>query len=103
MIIDMHTHSFPDKIAAGTIRKLSSLSHTVPFTDGTESGLQETHHRNLYVAGIFIHNINGQVIYDIAKMSIEAGADGINFFSANLLKKGDKLNYVKKIKKELCE
>ena len=68
-----------------------------------ESGLQETHHRNLYVAGIFIHNINGQVIYDIAKMSIEAGADGVNFFSANLLKKGDKLNYVKKIKKELCE
>lgn len=42
MIIDMHTHSFPDKIAAGTIRKLSRHSHTVPFTDGTESGLQET-------------------------------------------------------------
>ena len=68
-----------------------------------ESGLQETHHRNKYVAGIFIHNIDGDEIYRIAKMSIEAGADGINFFSADPLKKGDKLKYVKKIKTELCD
>lgn len=67
-----------------------------------ESGLQETHHRNKYIAGIFVHNIQGNEIYDIAKISIDAGADGINFFSANPLKKGDKLKAVKKIKDELC-
>ena len=42
MIIDVHTHSFPEKIAAPTIRKLSGLSHTVPFTDGTEEGIRRT-------------------------------------------------------------
>lgn len=66
-----------------------------------ESGLQETHHRNKYIAGIFIHNIGGQEIYNISKMSVDAGADGINFFSANLLKKADKLDYVKKLHDEL--
>ena len=39
MIIDFHTHTFPDQIAAKTLAKLSGLSHTVPFTDGTAGGL----------------------------------------------------------------
>ena len=39
MIVDFHTHTFPDKIAAPTIQKLQSLSHTRPFSDGTVSGL----------------------------------------------------------------
>ena len=39
MIIDIHTHTFPDKIAAQAIEKLSHASHTVPFTDGTSKGL----------------------------------------------------------------
>ena len=42
MIIDMHTHIFPDKIAAATIDKLSNVSHTPAFTDGTLSGLQKS-------------------------------------------------------------
>ena len=41
MIIDIHTHSFPDGIAAETVRKLSGFSHTIPFTDGTEGGIRE--------------------------------------------------------------
>ena len=40
MIIDIHTHTFPDKIAAGTIEKLQSASHTHPFTDGTVNALR---------------------------------------------------------------
>lgn len=40
MIIDMHTHSFPEKIAASTLQKLSAASHTRPFTDGTPAGLR---------------------------------------------------------------
>ena len=50
MIIDIHTHTFPDKIAAPTLRHLSSKSHTVPFTDGTAAGLS----RSMIRAGIDI-------------------------------------------------
>ncbi len=39
MIIDMHTHIFPDAIAAAVIDKLSRVSRTPAFTDGTLSGL----------------------------------------------------------------
>lgn len=48
MIIDIHTHTFPDKIAASALKKLSSLSHTTPFTDGTAAGLA----RSIRTAGI---------------------------------------------------
>ena len=36
----MHTHSFPEKLAASTLEKLSAASHTRPFTNGTPGGLQ---------------------------------------------------------------
>ena len=39
MIIDMHTHTFPDKIAAKTVESLSHVSHSRPFTDGSHDGL----------------------------------------------------------------
>lgn len=39
MIIDVHTHIFPDKIAAAVIDKLSRVSRTPAFTDGTLDGL----------------------------------------------------------------
>lgn len=42
LIVDFHTHTFPDKIAAGTIEKLQGMSHTRPFTDGTQAGLQRS-------------------------------------------------------------
>lgn len=48
MIIDLHTHTFPDKIAERTVEKLSQLSHTRPFTDGTSDGLR----RSMEEAGI---------------------------------------------------
>ena len=40
MIFDIHTHTFPGKIASPTLQKLQSMSHTMPFTDGTVSGLR---------------------------------------------------------------
>ena len=40
MIIDIHTHTFPEKIAARTLEKLQSMSHTLAFTDGTADGLR---------------------------------------------------------------
>lgn len=39
MVIDFHTHIFPDKIAAKTIEKLESGSETKAYTDGTLTGL----------------------------------------------------------------
>ena len=39
MIIDFHTHVFPDKIASATINKLANNSGSKPSTDGTVKGL----------------------------------------------------------------
>lgn len=39
MIIDFHTHTFPDAICEKTIGKLSMLSATKAFTNGSVSGL----------------------------------------------------------------
>lgn len=39
MIIDFHTHTFPDKIANRVVHQLAQVSHTKPFTDGTLSNL----------------------------------------------------------------
>ncbi len=41
MLIDFHTHSFPEKIAQKAIDKLSFVSGgLVPHTDGTLKGLR---------------------------------------------------------------
>lgn len=40
MIIDVHTHTFPDRIAEKAIDKLKRASRTRPFSDGTVSGLK---------------------------------------------------------------
>lgn len=48
MIIDIHTHTFPDHMAAKVIDKLSRMSRSVPFTDGTLDGLR----RSMDKAGI---------------------------------------------------
>ncbi len=42
MIIDMHTHIFPDKIAADVIDKLSRTSKSRAFTNGTLHGLLDS-------------------------------------------------------------
>ena len=39
MIIDTHTHIFPDKIASKTVEALATKSSTLPYSDGTEKGL----------------------------------------------------------------
>ena len=39
MVIDFHTHIFPDKIAEKTIAHLSALGGISPFSDGTKAGL----------------------------------------------------------------
>lgn len=48
MIVDFHTHAFPDAIAKGAVDKLKAASHTLPFSDGTVAGLR----RSMAAAGI---------------------------------------------------
>ncbi|MDO4519080.1 MAG: amidohydrolase family protein [Eubacteriales bacterium] len=45
MIIDTHTHIFPDKIAAAAIPKLSSVIELEPSMNGTADGLRESMER----------------------------------------------------------
>jgi len=40
MIVDIHTHTFPDKIAASALEKLRLMSHTMSFAPGTVDGLR---------------------------------------------------------------
>ena len=42
MIIDFHTHTFPDKIAKASIESLSECSGITPHTDGTAAGLMRS-------------------------------------------------------------
>ena len=45
MIIDFHTHTFPESIAAATVQKLSQVSRTKPFTDGSAAALSASMQR----------------------------------------------------------
>ena len=45
MIIDIHTHTFPEKIAEKTVEDLSRLSHSEPFTGGSDAALLESMER----------------------------------------------------------
>ena len=45
MIIDFHTHIFPDKIASSTIGALASVSGSKAYTDGTVNGMLEALNR----------------------------------------------------------
>ena len=47
-VIDIHTHTFPEKIAARAISSLQAKSHTLAFTDGTIDSLS----RSMSDAGI---------------------------------------------------
>ena len=42
MIIDFHTHIFPDRIAASAIAKLGQEAHLSPCSDGTAAGLRSS-------------------------------------------------------------
>jgi len=76
MIIDMHTHIFPDEIAAAVINKLSRVSRTPAFTDGTLNGLKKSMDEA---------QINFSVILPVATSSRQV--EKINFSSAALNEK----------------
>jgi len=58
MLIDFHTHCFPEKIAEGAIKKLSCASGgLVNYTDGTVGGLKSSMKK---------HNVDFSVVLNIA-------------------------------------
>lgn len=73
MIIDFHTHTFPDKIAKTAIPQLEQNASIKAFTDGTVSGLLSSMRR----AGI-----NISVILPV--VTNPQKADKINALSANI-------------------
>ena len=46
MLIDFHTHTFPDKIAPAALKELSERSGIRPHTDGTVQGLKDAMKRD---------------------------------------------------------
>lgn len=84
MIIDIHTHTFPDQIAARAIDKLKHASHTIPFSDGTACGL---------AASMQSAGVDYSVVLPVATNPLKAahmndaslsamGQDGLIYFGA---------------------
>ena len=54
----------------------------------------------MYVSGLFVPDLTKDELYRAAKLSIEKGAKGVNYFNARSLLRGDKLEAVKRINQE---
>ena len=42
MVIDFHTHTFPEKIAAAALKKMQGDCHSAAFTEGTNAALKKS-------------------------------------------------------------
>ena len=73
MIIDFHTHIFPDKIAARTIALLCEKGSMTPFSDGTVDGLVD----KMEKAGV-------DISVTLPVMTNPAQFDSVNRFAAEI-------------------
>ncbi len=74
MLIDFHTHCFPDKIAERAIEKLSFCSGDLqPYTDGTVSGLKNSMQK---------HGVDASVVLNIATNAHQQKS--VNDFAASI-------------------
>ena len=84
MVIDIHTHTFPDKIASVAVDKLSAAGHIPYFSNGTVSGLKTS----MKKAGIDYSVVlpvatNPLKLTSMNDVSIELnGKDGLIYFGA---------------------
>lgn len=76
MIIDFHTHIFPDKIAARSIAHLENASKITAATDGTLNGLLDSMDRN---------NVNVSVILPVVTKPTQF--ETVNQFAAEVNQK----------------
>lgn len=84
MIIDFHTHTFPEKIAAQTIAYLSEKGNIKPYREGTLSALIETQKQSgVDISVVLPVATLPKQVESINKLSFEKnGMDGIVFFGA---------------------
>lgn len=82
MIIDFHTHTFPEKIAARALAHMQSMSHNAVFTDGTVCALNAS----MNTAGV-THSVILPVVTNPDKTSHindisinQTNQDGLIFF-----------------------
>lgn len=80
MIIDFHTHAFPEKIAERTVAALGRAAGMTPLTDGTVKGLRE----KLTVSGVDV----GVILPVVTKPEQFAS---INRFAASINEEDDGL------------
>ncbi|MBQ7593989.1 MAG: amidohydrolase [Synergistaceae bacterium] len=83
-IIDIHTHTFPEKIARSAIEKLSATSHTRAFSDGTIDGLANS----MNEANITLSIIQPVATKPEQVTSINNGAIRLNSQHANIISFG---------------
>ena len=76
MIIDIHTHIFPDKVASNAIKKLSAASGLAPFSNGTLNALLDSMGKS---------NVDISCILPVA--TDENQVEHINNFAADLNEK----------------
>ena len=73
MVIDFHTHVFPDKIAQKTIDYLAAKGNIPPFSDGSAAGLLE----RLQKAGV-------DLAVNLPVVTSPSQFDSVNRFAANI-------------------
>jgi len=84
MIVDFHTHTFPDKIAARTIEYLSKKGNITPHTDGTLEGLKSSMKKSgVDISVVLPVATSPKQVDSINRLSAELnGKDGVYYFGA---------------------
>lgn len=84
MVIDFHTHTFPDKIAAQTIKLLSEKGNTKPYREGTLSALKESMKKSgIDYSVVLPVATSPKQVESINRLSFEEnGKDGVFFAGA---------------------
>ena len=84
MVVDFHTHTFPDKIAARTIEYLSKKGNIKPYSDGTLDGLKASMKKSgVDISVVLPVATSPKQVDSINRLSAEqSGKDGVYFFGA---------------------
>ncbi|MEE1026288.1 MAG: amidohydrolase family protein [Acutalibacteraceae bacterium] len=84
MVIDIHTHTFPDKIALAAVDKLSASGHIPYFSNGTVSGLKNSMEKSgIDYSVVLPVATNPLKLSSMNDVSIKLnGKDGLIYFGA---------------------